>query len=231
MLRVAGFFLLAVLLAWVLGRVPVIGPLFDHTGILGILVAAVLLSAVLTRVGERMYAARKLANELRSLGHVDSAHNHGKLGALYLARGRARAALEHLEVAVRGEPEVPEWHYRFGLAHLATRSVEPALADFERCLALEEEHAYGAAQMRRAECLQRLGRAEESLAALAQFERNHGPSPEAAFRRGLALRALGKKAEARDAFCEVGDLARNATRYQRRTAGWWALRAGFARFV
>src|SRR6185503_14959068 len=99
----------------------------------------------------------------------------------------------------------------------------------ERCVALDEEHAYGAAQMRRAECLLRLARAQDSLDVLALFERNHGPSPESAFRRGLALRALGRKKEARAAFVEVGDLARRATRYQRKTAGWWALRAGFAR--
>ncbi len=231
MLRVVGFFVLATLLAWVLGYVPLIGPLFRHTGILGILLTAALLSAVLTRVGARLYSARKLRSELRALAEVGNAYNRGKMGALYLARGRPRAAREHLEEAVRGEPEVAEWHYRLGLARLATRDVAGALAAFERCVEREQEYAYGAAQVRRAECLQRLGRAAEALTALAVFERNHGPSPEASFRRGLALRALGQKAEARAAFAEVGELARKATRYQRKSASWWALRAGFARIV
>lgn len=230
-LRLIVFFVLAVALATVLGYVPFIGPLFRHTGLIGILVAAALLSAIVARVGQRLLTARKLRGELLALGAVGNAHTHGKMGALYLARGRPRAALEHLEQAAEGEPELAEWQYRLGLARLAVRQLEAALAAFERCVTLEEEHAYGAAQMRCAECLQRLGRHEQALDALRTYETNHGPSPEAAFRRGRVLRALGRKREARAAFAEVGELARHAARYQRREAGMWALRAGLARFV
>lgn len=231
MLRLVGFFLLAFLLASLLGHLPLIGPLFARTGLLGILLTAGLLSAVLTSAGARLLGARKLRSEVRTLAMVGSAYNHGKIGAAYLARGRARAALSYLEDAVRGEPEIAEWHYRLGLARLATRDARGALAALEGCLALEEEHAYGQAQMRRAECLLRLARPEDSLASLEAFERNHGPSPEACFRRGQTLRALGRKAEARKAFAEVGPLARQATRYQRREAGWWAMRATLARMI
>jgi tetratricopeptide (TPR) repeat protein len=230
-LRLIGFFVLAVLLASLLRYVPLIGPFFEHAGIFGILIAAALLSAALSRVGERMASSRKLRSELRALADVGNAHNHGKIGALHLASGRARTALEHLEQAVRGEPDVAEWQHRLGLARLRVADVAGALEAFDRCVAIDEEHAYGTAQMRRAECMQRLGRPQDSLDVLALFERNHGPSPEETYRRGLALRALGKKREARAAFTEVGELARKATRYQRRKAGWWALRAGFARIV
>jgi tetratricopeptide (TPR) repeat protein len=230
-LRLVGFFLLAAILVRVLGHLPLIGPLFDHTGLIGILLAAGLISAVLTRIGERLYQARKLRSELRTLAAVGNAHHHGKLGTLYLSRGHAREARVHLEDAVRGEPELAEWRYRLGLACLATGDPGAALAAFEQCVAREEEHAYGAAQMRRAESLLRLERGEESLAALALFEQNHGPSPESAYRRGLALRALRRRPEARAAFAEVGELARRATRYQRRSASSWALRAGLARLV
>jgi len=231
LLRLVGFLALAVVLAALLGHVPLIGPLFRHTGILGILLAAAILSALVTRMGGRLLAGRKLKAELRALSAVGNPHGHGKIGALYLSRGRPRAALAHLEEAAAGEPDVAEWQYRLGLARLAVRELDPALAAFERCVALEEEHAYGAAQIRRAECLQRLGRHEAALEALAVFERNHGSSPEAAYRRGVALRALGRRDEARAAFREVGELARRATRYQRREAGLWALRAGLARIV
>ena len=108
MLRLVGFFVLAALLAAVLGQVPLIGPLFRHTGLIGILISAALLSVLFTRVGERMLVARKLRSEIRALGEVGNARSHGKMGALYLARGRPRAALEHLEEAARGEPEVAE---------------------------------------------------------------------------------------------------------------------------
>jgi tetratricopeptide (TPR) repeat protein len=230
-LRWLGFFALAVLFASVLGHLPLVGPLFRGTGIIGILLSAVILSAVVARVGARLFSRRKLRSELRVLGEVDKPHTRGKLGALLLAHGSARAAIPHLEEATRGEPEVAEWHYRLGLARRATREHAGALAAFEACVAREEEHAYGSAQLRRAEALLALGRGADSLAVLALFERNHGPSPESAYRRGLALRALGKKDEARRAFREVGELARKATRYQRRAAGVWALRAGLARIV
>jgi len=228
-LRVIGFFVLAVVVASLLGHVPVIGGLFARTGILGILLTSALLSAVLTAVGTRLVAGRKLRSEVRRLEAVGSAHNRGKIGAAYLARGRARAALPHLEEAVRGEPEVAEWQYRLGSARLAVGDLDGARAALERCLAIDEEHAYGAAQMRLAETQARAGRFEEALAALGTFERNHGPSPEAAYRRGAALRTLGRKDEARAAFREVGELARRATRYQRREAGLWSMRASLAR--
>jgi tetratricopeptide (TPR) repeat protein len=230
LVRVAAFLLGTLVLTGLLGNVPVVGPLFRGTGLLGLFVAAALLSAVLTRIAERLLSARRLRSEVTALGAVGSARNLGKIGALYLARGRPRAALLPLEQAAQGEPEVAEWPYRLGLANLATGALAPALAAFERCLALEEEHAYGAAQMRKAECLARLGRAEEALAALARFERNHGPSPESAFRRGRALRALSRASEARAAFSEATELARGAARYQQRSATVWALRASLARW-
>ena len=230
-MRIVAFLLLVFLLASGLGHLPVVGPLFRGTGVIGLFLAATLASVVLARVGERLLAARKLRSEIVALGAVESAHNRGKLGLLYLARGRPRAALAPLEEAVRGEPEVAEWHYRLGLARLATRAVAPALEAFERCVALEEEHAYGAAQLRRAECLARLGRGPEALAALGTFERNHGPSPESAYRRGRLLKSLGRRDEARAAFAEAPELARRAPRYQRRSATGWALRASLARLL
>lgn len=231
MLRLAGFFALAVLFAAVLGHLPIVGPLFRSTGIFGVLIAATLLSAFFTRLGGRAVRNRKTRSQVRTLAAVDSAHNHGKIGALYLARGSARRALAHLKRAVEGEPAVAEWHYRLGIARLRTQNGRGALEALERCTELDPEHAYGAALMRQAEALQMLGRYRDALAVLATLERNHGPNPESAFRRGRAHRALGERDEARAAFQEVGSLARQATRYQRGQAGLWSLRARLARFL
>jgi len=228
-LRLVGFFVLALLLATLLGHVPVLGPLFRHSGIFGIFLAAALLSWVFAKYGERMLTARKLKNEIQALGAVDSAHNQGKLGSLLLARGRAQAALGPLTKAAAGEPESAEWRYRLGLAELERGDVSAALAAFDACLAREEEYAYGNAMLRRAECLQRLGRDAEALAALELHERNHGEAPEASFRRGRVLAALGKKLEARAAFDRAVALAARATRYQRAEASGWAFKARLAR--
>ncbi|MEQ1894763.1 MAG: tetratricopeptide repeat protein [Planctomycetota bacterium] len=229
MLRVFGFFLLALLLASVLRHVPLIGPLFSNTGVFGIFLAAALLSFLFARYGERMLTARKLKNEIRALGAVESAHNQGKLGSLLLARGRARQALAPLERAAAGEPELAEWHYRLGLARLELGDASGALGAFEACVAREEEHAYGSAMLRRAECLQRLGRAADALRVLELHERNHGEGPEASFRRGRALASLKRRPEARAAFDRAIDLAARATRYQKAAATGWAVRARLAR--
>jgi len=230
-LRLVGFFVLAVAVTALLSQLPVVGPVFRHSGLFGLLLVVALLSFVFARFGERVLGARRMRAQVHALEGVDSAHNHGKIGALYLARGRWRAALSHLERASQGEPDVAEWWYRRGLAELAGGEAHKALASFERCAGLDEEYAYGMAQMKRAQALQELARPEEALEVLAGVERNHGPSPESAYRRGVALRSLGRKEEARQALAEVSTLARQATRYQRGTAGAWALRARLSRLL
>ena len=68
-----------------------------------------------------------------------------------------------------------------------------------------------------------------SIETIARFERNHGPSPESAYRRGCAHRALGRREDERGAFAEVGRLARQSARYQRGEAAKWARLALLAR--
>ena len=230
MLRLVGFFVLAVLLAQFLAVLPVVGPIFQRAGCLGIWVAALLLSWAFTKIGERAVQLRRDGSEIRRLSAVDSPYNQGKLGSLYLAHGRVRRSVEPLEAAARGEPDVPEWSYRLGTALLRLRRFEEASEALRRCVALDEEYAYGAAQMRLAEALAAQGRHRDALDALAAVERNHGPSPESAFRRGAAYKALGEKDEAHAAFAEVSKLAADAARYQRKSAGLWSAKAQMAKF-
>ena len=98
------------------------------------------------------------------------------------------------------------------------------------CTALDEEYAYGAAQMRLAEALGGDGRHEEAHAALEIPERNHGPTPESAYRRGRALKAMGDRDRARGAFAEVARLAGEVAGYQKRDAALWNLRARWSSF-
>ena len=228
MLRLVGFFVLVLILTSVLGRLPFLGPLFRNTGILGILVTAMLLSWGISYYGRRAYRVRRDASRVRELSRVKSPHNAGKLGSLLLAQGRARRALPHLEAAIEGEPEVAEWHYRLGCARLEAGDAAGAVPVLQRCVQLEEEYAYGAAQLRLAEALTRSDRAEDALATLDVFERNHGPSPESAYRRGLALKRAGRRDAAREAWSEVSRLAAEAARYQRSSAGLWTVKAKLA---
>ncbi|MEM7306192.1 MAG: tetratricopeptide repeat protein [Planctomycetota bacterium] len=231
MLRLIGFFVLALILSRVLGFLPIVGPLFARTGIFGIWITALLLAWWLSAYGERMVQRRRDRAELRRLEAVDSPHNHGKAGSLLLAQGRAQRALPHLRQAFAGDPESAEWAYRLGDASLRAGRLDDAREALEHCVGLDEEHAYGAAQMRLAETLLAQGEEERSLEALKVVERNHGPSPESAYRRGLALKAQGRKDEAKAAFGEVSSLASQAVKYQKRAATSWVLRAWFAGLV
>ena len=223
------FFAVAFVLSRVLAHVPLIGGFFARTGIFGIWIAAILLSFGMTWWGRRAVQVGRTRSELRRLLQVDTPHNRGKAGALLAAQGNRRAALEHLEAAAAGEPDVPEWHYRLGRTLLELRRSEEAVTSLERAVALDPEHAYGAAQLRLAEAREAEGSDEAALEALRTFERNHGPSPESCYRRGRLLTAAGRGDEARAAFDEVARLAERATKYQRKEAMGWALKAKLAR--
>jgi tetratricopeptide (TPR) repeat protein len=225
--RLLGFFVLAWILVEVLQALPVVGSYFH--GLLGfwlVLIALSVLSGRLARAGRRR---AKLESEIRALGNVDSAHNQGKLGSLLLAHGRVKPAVVHLERAAQGEPERAEWHYRLGQAQLQAGRPEAAIGPLERAVALDEEHAYGGVQLALAEACTALGRFPEALERLRVFERNHGPSPESAYRRGQALKKQGEHGAAKRAFAEVAALARSSARYQRKHHGRWVLRAQLSR--
>jgi tetratricopeptide (TPR) repeat protein len=229
MVRLAGFFVCVFALVALLRVVPGIGGWFG--GFWSYWLVAIALSYALTHAGVRLASRRRLSAQLRALGDVESAHNQGKLGALLLAHGRAGRAVAHLERAAAGEPDVPEWSYRLGQALTARGRPREAVAALERASALDEEHAYGGVQLALAAARESAGDREGALLALAVFERNHGPSPESAYRRGRALRAAGRRDEARAAFDEAVELARRAARFQRARNRRWALRARLAKLV
>jgi tetratricopeptide (TPR) repeat protein len=132
---------------------------------------------------------------------------------------------------VRGEPELAEWRYRLGLALLASGRAAEALGELGAAAELAPEHAYGGVQLALARARLESGDAEGTLAALDTFDRNHGANPESSFRRGQALRALGRREEARGCFQHVTQLARRAARFQRAQNRPWVWRALLQRLV
>jgi tetratricopeptide (TPR) repeat protein len=227
MLRMAGFFVLVLVSLQFLRHIPIIGVLFR--GLFGFWIGAILISWLLTYVSGVLLRRRRLTVRMRELGNVESAHNQGKLGSLMLAHGQARRAVTHLENAAVGEPESAEWHYRLGCALLAAGRPEQAIGPLTRAHDINEEHAYGAVQLRLGEALLKAGKGEAALEAFERFERNHGPSPESCYRRGTTLRALGRKQEAKQTFSRVQDLAAKAATYQRGSNRGWVLRATLAK--
>jgi len=227
-LRLVGFFVLVLILLQVLRHVPILGAIFQ-VPFLGFWFTAILLSAGLSGVAAWSLDRRRQQALMRQLGAVETPHNLGKLGSLLEHQGRHRSAVPYLERAALGEPESAEWHYRLGCARLGLGELTGALESLRRAAEINAEHAYGAVLLRTAEAETRHGQPERALAELARFERNHGPNPESAYRRGVALRALGEKDQAAAAFAEVGARAREMARYRRKGSARWVMRAFLAR--
>ena len=230
MLKLVGFFLATLVVLVVLREIPVLGRVFE-VPILGFWGAAILVALVASRFASAGVARAGVKRKLRELQGVDTPHNLGKRGALLLASGRLRAALEPLRAAVRGEPESLEWRYRLGLAELATGSASAAVEALSEVARRDEEYAYGAVQLALARALEREHRFDDAHDALLVFERNHGASPESACRRGLLLKRLGRRDEARVVLAGVPALTRRAAGKQKEGAAGWYWRALFARWV
>ena len=115
MLRLVGFFLLVLVALQLLRHLPIVGPIFEIP-LLGFWGAAILISLVASRWASFAIDRRRLSRRIRDLGHVETPHNQGKLGSLYVGQRQFRAAVAPLERAVAGEPDVAEWRYRLGCA-------------------------------------------------------------------------------------------------------------------
>jgi tetratricopeptide (TPR) repeat protein len=228
--RVVAFLGLTVLLYWVATLLPGVGPVVASVPILGVLGAAALAGTLGRAYESRILDRRRAAAQQREFGALDRPYAQGKLGAALLDRGRVRAALPYLRLARAGDPENPEVAYRLGLALLARRDPAGAVEALAAATERDEEHAFGAALLRLAEARLAAGDARGSLSDLARVERNHGVTPETAYRRGLALRSLGERAAARAAFAEVERLAASAPRFQRSQARSFRWRAALARW-
>ncbi len=214
MLRLVGYFALVFLVLFVLREVPVLGDLF-RIPFLGFIVASVLVSAAISWFAMRTVDGGRQRAMVGRLGTVDTPHNQGKLGSFVLAQGRARKAIPHLEKAVLGEPESAEWNYRLGMAYLATRRHSDAVKPLETATRLAPEHAYGAPWLRLSEARLCSGDGEGAVEAVTHFERERGASPESSYRRGLAMRKIGRGNDAKAAFDEVARLAEQSARFQK----------------
>lgn len=209
MVRFLIFFVAVFFLTGVLAQVPVLGGLF-RLPFLGFWFTAILLSAVLAKVGtEAVDVGQRKALE-RSLGSVDTPHHKGKLAGLYLSQGRPKKALPLFREAMVADPTSLEWRYGFARAAEAGSEEDRRRAAeiLDGVLAEDEEHAYGSAMLLSARLQRSLTAPAAALERIQRFERNHGPSPESALLRGQMAAATGDKAAAAAAFGEAGQLAK-----------------------
>ena len=229
MLRVIGFVVGAFVLARLLGHLPLVGGFYRSTGVFGVWIAALLLAWAGTSLATRLVERTRHQRRLRGLGAIDTPHAHGKRGALLLSSGSPKRAVGELEIAHQADPELGEWAYALGRARLGSGDPGGALDVLEPLIARDPEHAYGGAQLVVAEAATQTGSFERALDALKTFERNHGPSPESAYRRGVVHGKAGESDRARAALGEVSRLAREASGARAKGSTGWVAKAWLAR--
>ena len=228
MARLIAFFLAVLAALWFLRALPIVGRVFQIP-LVGFWLTAILVSGAVAKLGAVQLERRADRRKARELLTVETPHNLGEYGSHLATRGRFAAAIPYLERAIEGEPEVPGWRYRLGQSRLAVGEARAAAEQLRRCLEIDEEHAYGSVLLQLAAALSELGEPGEALEVLERFERNHGPNPESAYRRGVALAALGRKDQAHAAWAQVADVLDSLPAYQKKGSATWRWKAWLAR--
>lgn len=230
MLRLLGFFTAVFALTWVLAQLPIVGVLF-RIPFLGFWFTAILLSAVLAKLGTEALDHRARKSLERQLGAVDTPHHKGKLASLWLSQGKPKRAVPLFEEAVAGDPESLQWRYRLAQARFESGAAPgEVIGPLEHVLDEDEEFAFGAPMLLSARAHLADGKGDEALERVARFDRNHGPAPESALLRGRILKALDRRDEANRAFDDVGKLAKTMPGHATSRGGTPRLRAFVARW-
>lgn len=230
MLQLIGFFLASWLLLMVLRWVPGIGAVFQIP-LLGFFLASLIVSWIFSKLAHEWVEHRRERRIEAQFQGLSTPHHEGKLGSLLLARGRAKRARAHLERAVAGDSQSLEWRWKLAQAQYALRNYAPAIEAAQAVLQREPDYAYGEPLLLLARSQRRLGQAALALEWVERYEHSQGASPCAWYERGRALRALGRKAEARRAFAEVSKASATRVRWQRKEDRVWVLLAQLWRWL
>lgn len=232
MARLILFFLVTIitlsLLRSVLGGVPIIGALL-HIPLISFWLVAILVSVMASKGAAWSLDRRRERAMLRSMGAVETPYAKGKLAGVLLKQGRSRRAMPLFQEAAQGEPDRVEWQLGLGRARRDLGDVAGAGEAFDAALKIDPTAGYGAAALGAAACAQEQGDGERALECVRICEREHGPSPESAYRRGRALVVLGRREEARAAMGEVAGLVSNAPGRRKTQDLVWAVKARLSR--
>ena len=215
MMRLLAFFAVVWLVHGLLLFVPGIGDLLARSWFFGYWAVGLFVLVIGGRFAGWRTSAGRVARRRRELELTDTPNNRGKLGLLELKQGRLKRAIEHLEIAFDGQPDVGDWAFGLGLAYLETGNHQRAGELFARVVVDDPNLGFGQPFLGLANSAIGVGRPQDALEPLAEFEQRFGKAPEASYWRGLALKKLGRKEDAVAAFREVGALASELPGFQR----------------
>ncbi|MFY7871102.1 MAG: tetratricopeptide repeat protein [Limnohabitans sp.] len=120
------------------------------------------------------------------------------LGIAEIRLGQAAAALPRLQAASMADPDMPDVWLALAWAHYAMGQWQQALDSGEKAQCLKDMPL--AAQLRHAQCLSRLGRVDEALAAFARVQEQAPQLHEPWTEQGDLYRSKGERTRARSCY-------------------------------
>lgn len=214
MMRLIGFFAVVWLVHRVLLVVPGVGDFLGRSSFFGYWAVAILVSLLGSRLVSARVASSRIKRRRSELLATDTPNNRGKVGLLELKLGHPKRAIEHLSIAFEHQPNVGDWALGLGLAHLELRDYQKAGECFARVVTDDPNMGFGQPFLGLARCAIGVGRPQDALGPLDEFEQRFGPAPEAAFWRGVTYKRLGRKAEAQAAFQKARAVASELPSFQ-----------------
>jgi tetratricopeptide (TPR) repeat protein len=177
-------------------------------------------------LGESMNSRRSFRRQLEaSMVNPRDADAHLQLGLIYEQRRQFEDAEASFRRAVAIEPQDADSQLHLGRAVRAQGRPADALPHFEAALTLDPRVSRHEGWREAGATLLDLGRAHDACIYLERYTNTREYDPEGLFYYGSALRALGRTAEARQAFEQSIAAVQTAPKYLRRQLRRWASEA------
>ena len=137
---------------------------------------------------------------LKDLQHFETAQKHFEVARLAWIRTDLTLVGPHAARAIELDPSLPQAQHLLGQFLLRVGAPAQALLAFENAERLDPGHAFGEALLLQARALALLGRDDEAVQRFERHAATFGGSHRSDFWRGEALAAVGRAADAAEAF-------------------------------
>lgn len=144
-----------------------------------------------------------------------------QLGLIYQQRRQYTEAIQRFRKSIEIDPNETDAHFQLGRIARQQGRLADALASFQTVVDQDDKHS-------QSEVLRELGAVylaarqyEDARRFLAEYIERHPYDPEGLYLMGQALEALGRAADARDAYTRTTEAVNTAPRYRRRFIAQW----------
>lgn len=146
---------------------------------------------------------------------------HYQLGLIYQKRRQFTEAIARFQKAIEIDPTEAEAQFQLGRIAREQGRFEDAIGYLKTAAGLNEKLASGEVWRELGAAYVGLGRFEEAAEALGKYTQRRSYDPEGLYWYGKALKALGKEAEAREAFGSCVEAVDTMPKHRRAEVRKW----------